>query len=511
MNHLCPNYKIPSRKYVKDQILQDIYNNVKEKIQNEINSAKFISFTSDGWTANTSNISFLSFTAHWINENYKQESAIIRVVPFNESHNSSNISEILQDAMNQFEIPSNKVHVILRDNAANMAAGVDLAGFQSIPCFLHTLQLVLNDAIFEQRYVKDIIATCKQIVGHFNHSPSAFAKYTEFQKKLNVPQHKFIQDIKTRWNSQYYMLSRIHEQKNALISFCSEYSKPTYLETSQWKILERLLKILQHFEDCTKFLSSRNAVVSAIIPNMKVICHFFAKGEEKGLFAGLGSTLSAWQASTKCRFNLYFNDKNLIVATYLDPRFKTTFLEEEYNGKKVEEILKEWMVNDIYAIKNREGVSIPLSQDSESSQSVDGKSDSETENDFNFNYASCFSDLTKKRKDNRKTELVKNSDSKEESITVNVKLEMVRYQNLSIIENTADPIQWWLANRDSFPEMSFLARKYLSAPPSSVESERVFSIGGILYSQKRNRMNADTGEMLMFLHYNLMKVNFDYE
>ena len=88
---------------------------------------------------------------------------------------------------------------------------------------------------------------------------------------------------------------------------------------------------------------------------------------------------------------------------------------------------------------------------------------------------------------------------------------MVRYQNLSIIENTADPIQWWLANRDSFPEMSFLARKYLSAPPSSVESERVFSIGGTLYSQKRNRMNADTGEMLMFLHYNLMKVNFDYE
>ena len=100
--------------------------------------------------------------------------------------------------MTQFEIPEQKIHAFLRDNAANMAAGIAQAGFQSILCFIHTLQLVLNDAIFEQRYVKDIITICRQIGGHFNHFPTAFAKYTAFQMKLNVPQHRFIQDIKTR-------------------------------------------------------------------------------------------------------------------------------------------------------------------------------------------------------------------------------------------------------------------------------------------------------------------------
>lgn len=58
--------------------------------------------------------------------------------------------------MEEFNIPANKIHVIVRDNAPNMAAGVTQAGFQKLPCFLHSLTLVLNDAIFEQRDVKKI-------------------------------------------------------------------------------------------------------------------------------------------------------------------------------------------------------------------------------------------------------------------------------------------------------------------------------------------------------------------
>lgn len=76
------------------------------------------------------------------------------------------------------------------------------AGVQAqLPFFLHTLQLTINDAIFSQRYVKDMLSICKQIVGHINHSPAAFAKYQEYQKKkFNLPDHKFIQDLQTRWN-----------------------------------------------------------------------------------------------------------------------------------------------------------------------------------------------------------------------------------------------------------------------------------------------------------------------
>ena len=78
--------------------------------------------------------------------------------------------------------------------------------------------------------------------------------------------------------------------------------------------VEKLVLILKNFVDCTYSLSSNNAFASAIIPNMKVICHFFEKAESKRLFAGLGSTLSAWKNSVEDRFDMYFANKNLILT-----------------------------------------------------------------------------------------------------------------------------------------------------------------------------------------------------
>ena len=194
-----------------------------------------------------------------------------------------NVSETVQ----QFNISHIKIYLLVRDNAANMAAAAVKADYESLPCFLHTLQLSINDAIVTQKYLKDILSICKQIVGHFNHSPAAFAKYQEYQKRFNLPDHKFIQDIQTRWNSHYYMMSRVFEQKSALISYCSDHAKPHCLESNQWKILERMLKVLKQFVDCTNLLNYREATASLIIPHIKVIFHFFYMGEEKGLFDGL--------------------------------------------------------------------------------------------------------------------------------------------------------------------------------------------------------------------------------
>lgn len=162
LKEICPNYNIPSRKYIKESIIYNIYSKVRNNILNELNDVQFISFTVDGWTATTSNVSFLSVTGHWITKEYKQRTAVLRVVPFTTTHTAENISNCLQDTIKEYNIPNYKVHVIVRDNAANMAAGVAQAGYDSLPCFLHTLQLVLNDAIFEQRYVKDMMAVIKK-------------------------------------------------------------------------------------------------------------------------------------------------------------------------------------------------------------------------------------------------------------------------------------------------------------------------------------------------------------
>jgi hypothetical protein len=58
-----------------------------------------------------------------------------------------------------------------------------------LSCFLHTLQLVINDSIFSQRTIKDIIAKCRSIVGHFAHSALACEKLKKLQESHKLPQH----------------------------------------------------------------------------------------------------------------------------------------------------------------------------------------------------------------------------------------------------------------------------------------------------------------------------------
>ena len=48
-----------------------------------------------------------------------------------------------------------------------------------------------------------------------------------------------------------------------------------------------------------------------------------------------------------------------------------------------------------------------------------------------------------------------------------------------------------------------LAKRYLSTPPSSIFSERMFSQAGNIYTEKRNHLSPELADKLLFLHHNL--------
>ena len=81
--------------------------------------------------------------------------------------------------------------------------------------------------------------------------------------------------------------------------------------------------------------------------------------------------------------------------------------------------------------------------------------------------------------------------------------EIDNYLSLPLLENTGCPFLWWSKCGMQFEKLKKMALKYLTAPPSSIESERLFSAGGDIYEATRSRLKADNGEYLMFVHYNL--------
>jgi len=41
---------------------------------------------------------------------------------------------------------------------------------ESLCCVAHTLQLIINDALFTEKRIEKVIKTCRKIVGHFRRS-----------------------------------------------------------------------------------------------------------------------------------------------------------------------------------------------------------------------------------------------------------------------------------------------------------------------------------------------------
>jgi hypothetical protein len=63
-------------------------------------------------------------------------------MPIVEKHNAANLSSILNNAIDNFGIDRNKIHVIVRDGG--MKATTEAAGFSSLWCWAHILSRVSN-------------------------------------------------------------------------------------------------------------------------------------------------------------------------------------------------------------------------------------------------------------------------------------------------------------------------------------------------------------------------------
>lgn len=117
-------------------------------------------------------------------------------------------NNILQD----FNIYREKIVTVVTDKGSNMTATVNkiLGKKKHTLCFAHTINLV-SDVVVSHRGLQSLITKVRDIVLWVKRSVIINDKLRKIQLEAGVKEgciKKMILDVKTRWNSTFYMIQR---------------------------------------------------------------------------------------------------------------------------------------------------------------------------------------------------------------------------------------------------------------------------------------------------------------
>ena len=321
IHHLEPRYKLPSRWYFSETLIPSIYDKLKLLVAELVQVQHYVSCTTDIWSAPVHD-SLLSLTAHFITKEFERKHVCLQAVKFNESHTGDNIASMINSCIQSWGL-TEKLTCVIRDNAANYVAGLRDTDIPNFGCLAHTLQLIINDGVLVQRGVQELLRAARKLVGHYKHSTVSFQTLKQMQAQLGVPQHTLLQDVSTRWNSSFYMLQRLIEQRTALLASGAECACMIELRAQQWNLAEKLVHLLQPFEEATREVSGDYSSAALIIPIVNSLQRSLTTTTTDD--HGITSMKREMLPSLSRRYHNMKTNKLYALATALDPRFKLCF------------------------------------------------------------------------------------------------------------------------------------------------------------------------------------------
>ena len=470
---LDPRYELPSRRTISRRLLPEKYEAVKKSLKQKLQKISPISLTTDIWSSRQA-FSYCCLTAHVISEQWTLESYVLETFNFNTDHTAQHIGSELTRVINEWGSPT--ITCCVTDNATNMLAGIVEAGWNHLPCFAHTLNLVVQDSIKLDPTISELQAKCKAIVSHFHRSTKSSEKLRSVQEQLKMPQLKLIQDIVTRWNSTYLMLERIASQHEAITTTLCLLDKPQMcLSTDEKDVILQSLTLLQPFLQATEEISGEKYVsISMIIPLTRLLLRSCSAGPNSLLRQNLVQELNR-------RFSRVEQRYTMAVSTLLDPRFKKIGFADT---SAVDQAVRR-LQGEVRAMIDDEAQQTPSNADPQQSGSNDQQMVAGLWTTFDEKVAEATS---------------------HRSGGTDAFIEVKRYFEERNVDRKEDPLQWWKENGARFPHLMILAKKYLAIPGSSVPSERLFSKAGELISEKRSQLKPKNVDTILFLNKNLNSV-----
>ncbi|CAF1497421.1 unnamed protein product, partial [Rotaria sordida] len=405
MSIVDPKFKITSRRTLRRTTIPLLYNKMHDLLKEFCSRAEYISLTLDIWT-NRRTRSFFSITGHAIidtefksyvlcflplqgshtsqnlfehydliiNE-FQIKNKLCRIVTDNASNNikafedliipgfesyfsdydddndgNNNLSEnhgndsdMSDDDCYDSPATSNSIPMqdtlnIFKDSLDNLASKSELR----IPCFAHTLQLVIKDGLEEAACIKQAISKVSKI-SKLAHSSTTFAD------KLETIGGSIPKPNKTRWNSQLHTVQKILEiQSTQLNSILTELKKKDLcLGPRDITMLNEFVSLLIFFEEVTTITQAENSPsISLVAPSIVSIYYDLINEQHniiytttlcKALLSSLISRFGGLLESLNIDFDIIvekkstyhlYGDPIFLVSAFLDGKFKLRWITE---------------------------------------------------------------------------------------------------------------------------------------------------------------------------------------
>ena len=164
------------------------YEHVRDELKVQLSCVQYCALTCELWTSRQA-LGYITVTCHFIDSSWVLKSAVLVTTNVTNDHTAENIAEELKRVTDEWKI-TNKVVAVVTDNAANIAAAVRLNGWRHIPCFAHTLNLVVQDSLAADPPLSCIQKKCRDIVSYFHRSSKATERLNAIQTRLNLDKHK---------------------------------------------------------------------------------------------------------------------------------------------------------------------------------------------------------------------------------------------------------------------------------------------------------------------------------
>ncbi|XP_022826399.1 zinc finger BED domain-containing protein 1-like [Spodoptera litura] len=482
-----PGYKLPTRKTLSNSLLDETYHRVENEIKSQVTSeVQSICLSTDLWTSRSTE-SYIAVTGHYLNDVFEFKTVLLGCCYFSGNHTSQNIASEIKDIVDRWGI-NGKVNFVVSDNGANVVKAVkEILGLKHFGCFAHTLNLIVQDGL---KFCKDKIDKVRRIVTHYKKSTVSAERLAKYQLQQNIQPKHLIQDVDTRWNSTFYMLSRFVELKEAVRSTMALIDRDLpQLTAEDWSMFEELIVVLRPFEELTKSMSGEKYLTaSSVIVMTRCLKEALNIAINKTQSETVSDIALLLNAGITDRLKYVEKSRTLSLCTFMDPRFKMQAFAEQNEAIQTKEYVKK-LIADI--ISRDENVELPTEQNQES----------QPQSDDDLSPWTIFDKLLGQP-------MTQGTPLSRAIKEIDMYLSDDRLPRKNSAGGWNCPLEWWKNHRAVYPNLAKLYIRQCNIVATSVPCERMFSKSGLIINQRRTRLTTKKVEKLMFLNVNMPEERF---